>query len=289
MKKLILILTLLLLLILTGCQQASFTLEREFEENYSSGLVIDLENNTGDINIENWDKNKVKITAIIIGRADTKIRAEDIANRTEINTRFDNNTLKIRQYLPERPQGLKNSISVSYFIKIPEKFSAGIITNTGNINIEDVSGNLNIKGNTGNINTGVVNGNIDIEINTGTLKLFEVYGDLTIDGNTGDVLIDYLRGQANIDINTGKIKGNLLLEKDSINKIKTSTGDIYLFLYSYDALNLIAKKGTGELSIINMDFDQTQINNNTFTGYIGDGSTKLETRSSTGDIIIRGN
>ena len=271
MKKIFLLLILLLLLILTGCQQNSFTLKREFEENYYSGLVIEPEDNTGDISIENWDKNKVKITAIIIGRADTKIRAEDIANRTEINTRFDNNTLKIRQYLPERPQGLKNSISVSYFIKIPEKFSAGIITNTGNIN------------------TGVVNGNIDIEINTGTLKLFEVYGDLTIDGNTGDVLIDYLRGQANIDINTGKIKGNLLLEKDSINKIKTSTGDIYLFLYSYDALNLIAKKGTGELSIINMDFDQTQINNNTFTGYIGDGSTKLETRSSTGDIIIRGN
>ena len=290
MRKILLLLSIFLLLILTGCQFTSFTIENEFEENYYPGMVIDLENNTGDINIENWEKEKVKIIAIITGRADTINRAEKIAQRTEINTRLDNNILKIRQSLPDRIQGYTNSLSVSYIIKIPEDFSANLITNTGDINIENVSGNLNIKGNTGDINTtGVIKGNIDIEINTGSLNLFEVYGDLNVDGNTGDVLIDFLMGQIHVEINTGNIKGNLFLENDMSNRIKTNTGNINVNLDHGDSLKLISQNRTGDFSISNMEFDQTQISKNKFEGYIGDGSTKLEIRSTTGDIIIRGN
>jgi len=51
---------------------------------------------------------------------------------------------------------------------------------------------------------------------------------------------------------------------------------------------LISQNRTGDFSISNMEFDQTQISKNKFEGYIGNGSTKLEIRSTTGDIIVRG-
>ena len=44
MRKILLLLILFLFLILTGCQLYSFTMEKEFEESYYSGMIIDFEN-----------------------------------------------------------------------------------------------------------------------------------------------------------------------------------------------------------------------------------------------------
>ncbi len=249
MKKIWLIVILVLFLFLTGCYNQSYSIELEFLEDYNSGLVIDLENNTGDLNIVSNNENKVQIKAIVTGRADSQEKAKKIAENIKINSKKSNNVLRISSEKPSRLSNFPGSSSVSYLIKIPVDYSARLKTNTGSINIEEIVGDLEIASNTGNVYIEKVKGNTDIEINTGKIEINEIIGNLNFEGNTGNVSIGFLRGQINGKLNTGNIEGRLELLENSSNKVKTTTGDISLYLLKDNAQHIITETTTGQVRV----------------------------------------
>ena len=274
-------------LLLTGCQER-YTVERQFETDYYSGIKLDLEGSTRDISVENWDNDFIHVVTQINGYGETQKEARRIAEGTEIDFDYSksNNSLVIRSIVPDK--GSRTGAVVSYSLKMPEDFSADIKNSTGDIKLENVVGDLNLRSSTGDIETGTVRGDVDINISTGDVYLEEVFGSLNLEGSTGDVVFDYLEGKVNIDVSTGDIEGKLDLTA-GYNSITSSTGDISLNFTNRSSIYFQVETSTGDISVNRLGMELYQIEDDVIEGRIGEGRADLIIETSTGDINLIGN
>ncbi len=185
----------------------------EYEEGYSrvEPLTADgkvyLGNISGDVRIQTWNRNEVKIDAMKRSTAGTTEKAKANADKVRIEVRREDGRLKIETKYPEGRIVLKKfNVSVDYTLTVPMKASvtantisgsvhanglaglAKLTSVSGDVNAQNmknggvfttVSGSIDLKDITGDVEAGTVSGSISLCCLTGSVKAETVSGDIT--------------------------------------------------------------------------------------------------------------
>jgi len=179
----------------------------------STNLIIRDE--VGNIHVETHDSNAVLIETTIKAKSNTKERAEELIENFNYSVEGKGKTISIDTTGYEAK--LENDqISVDISIKIPSTIdNISITSNVGNINIDDINGEINALSNVGDIIIKNSNGLYDVKTDV---------GDIIIENS---VFI----GKSNFYLNVGKI--NLTAIEISNAKsisVETKVGDIKISL-----------------------------------------------------------
>lgn len=100
-------------------------------------LTVDAGANGG-ITVEAWDRNEIRVRAVVIGSARTEERAREIAGGVQVQSGGG----RVSSSGPERDGDRREWWSVSYRINVPRKNDLDLNARNGGISITGVSGNV---------------------------------------------------------------------------------------------------------------------------------------------------
>jgi len=174
--------------------------------------AISLVSTVGDISIVTHQSDETIINMNIRSRAGSKEKAQEIIDNYIYTINEENNTIKVDTSFEEPKSGL--NLAIDLVIYIPS-------------NIKDIKVSTNV----GDVHLNGVNGNIDIK------------------SNVGAAVIDSSEGAYNINVDVGDIE---LIDSIAIgnSEFKTNTGEIDISLSDISkAVSIIAETGVGDIKM----------------------------------------
>ncbi|MBV9959886.1 MAG: DUF4097 family beta strand repeat protein [Acidobacteria bacterium] len=187
-------------------------LREEFHKTYplSPNGRINLENIQGDVQVQVWDRNEVKVDAIKTAYTrellnDAEIEIDATADSLRIHTQYPDGNLTFNS---EGYRRYQNPASVEYTLTVPRNARLN--------SIELVNGNLMIEGVAGDINASSVNGHVTGRNLRGEVKLATV---------NGPVEATFDRLDESKAVSLGSVNGSvvLIIPSDSNAIIKAGT------------------------------------------------------------------
>jgi DUF4097 and DUF4098 domain-containing protein YvlB len=136
------------------CELRSYTIAP------TSRLVVDGRDNGG-VSFIGWDRNEVRIVAMVEANADRDSEAQALAKEVKVST----NGGRVRADGP--PSRGKRSWSVSYHVYVPRQSNLEAITTNGGVSAQLVEGTMEFTTTNGGISLDQVGGDIRAETTNG--------------------------------------------------------------------------------------------------------------------------
>lgn len=163
---------------LTGISFPNLILQAEATRQVDKTLAVDtpvlleIENDVGDIEIMGTDEDQVRVQAVVRAYGASESRAEDTTRDAEvIIDRRDDDHIYIVGRNP--PGEYRRSPSVTFTIHVPRECVLEVASNMGNVEVQAVEGSMRIRGNVGTIQVHdwVMIDDSDIATNVGKIKV----------------------------------------------------------------------------------------------------------------------
>ena len=160
----------------------------------------------GGVEVVGWDRNEIRVVALIRTQGDNEDDAKDLAKEIRINT---DGTIRAEGPSSRRHRGW----SVSYVISAPRRLDVDLRTENGGVTLEDLSGHLAFSAVNGGIHLSNVQGDVRGETENGGLHI-ELTGSswtgegLDVRTTNGGVHLNVPRDY-NADLETGTVNGGM--------------------------------------------------------------------------------
>ena len=271
-------------------------LERTFSVAGGGSLMIDTDH--GNIDVESGTEGEVHVTVRRTPRGDAEasdfeVSFEQVGDKVTI---LGENTI--------RNSG-RNSVSVSYMVRVPQQFNIDLETSGGNIALDDLDGRAKLNTAGGNLSIGRVTGEVDantsggnisvdgsnanVAVNTsgGNINLGRIGGTVSATTSGGNISVEEVNGELTAKTSGGQILARLARQPQGRSILKTSGGGITVYLADGIAVDLEAETSAGR---VQSDVEVTlrgEIKKDRIHGTINGGGPVLELDTSAGDINIR--
>lgn len=253
---------------------------KKFNTSSSGNLIIKDFN--GNIAILGNAKNKILVKRKTFINVFSKEKAKSIVEHS-MNIKDSEEENGTKTIFVESIIDTINQLNDNLEINLPNTFSIAIRSNTGNLSILSIQGEINISNGCGNIDLKNLSGKFSILSSDGNVTGSHISGNVSITSENGSIQLEYLQGTLNAKTSAGDIKAENI--KGNITA-KTYNGAIDLFNIAGQKIyvqtnngNLTAKEILGKNTI-----DLHAHEGNIFLENL-DGN--LETSTSTGEISLR--
>ena len=180
------------------------------DSNLPAGpLSVDAGQNGG-VSVEAWDRNEIRVRAIVRGSARADSRAKEIANQVQIQAGSG------RVYATGPDLERREWWSVSYRINVPRKNDLDLSATNGGITIIGVNGNLRFDTTNGGVKLQDVGGRVNGDTRNGGLTVllagsrWEGEG-LDVETSNGGVTLSIPDGY-NAELETRTVNGGLRID-----------------------------------------------------------------------------
>ncbi|MGB2868051.1 MAG: hypothetical protein WBD36_06355 [Bacteroidota bacterium] len=198
---------------------------KSFSVKKGGTLVVDVE--PGNIEINVWDKDEVFI------------EAQDIDERYPERLKMEQSGNTVRVEYRDRRRHTRDLL---FTIRVPSEFSCDLKTSGGNIEergklkgsfavntkggnveVEELVGNLNIQSNGGNITTTKIDGDGEIKTNGGNVTVKDATGTLRLQSGGGNIRVDQVGKDLKLTTGGGNVTlGDLKAESE----VRTGGGNL---------------------------------------------------------------
>ncbi len=230
--------------------------------------VLELRNESGDIESETWDEDYIQITfeksAIGRDRNDAENNIKDI--KINIYEDSDTKTLIIDIKTPKFT-GINYRCDV--FLNIPASIYLDLESSNGSITVKDSKNGLDCK---------TSNGPISIQDTEGDANLTTSNGKIIVKNHYGEIYGKTSNGEINVDMILPE-KGKCIL--------KTSNGNINLSIPTTTSATIEAKTSNGKIEIANLDMIIIKIGKSELRGEMGKGEGYINLETSNGKIFVK--
>jgi hypothetical protein len=283
--------------------EPKFKKSKSYSKSYSlsNSDKVKLENQFGEMKINTWDKNEIKVDVQITGKSDDEKRAQEIVDRISIEdgkqsgtvsfkTKFaDQNSKKDDDDKGHRNEGMK----IDYVVYLPAGSTLNVSNQFGATTIPDYRGALDISSKFGTLTAGKLTNTKDVSVEFGKATIEQVSGgNLSIKFSEGRV--NKVSGDVDSDLQFSNVKLDLDNDVKSLS-INNSYSSVYLDLdknfsanwdihtshgeFSNKTAFAIREEGDGDKSGYGPRFSKN------YKGTSGSGVAKVEINSSFGEIV----
>ena len=241
-------------LLIAGAASAE-TAQENFERSYAftAGQRLSLENTNGDISIEAWDGDEIRVQATkrVKARGGS---ADELLRELRIEVEVDARGVAIETVYPRRNGlfGWNNvSASVEYRVQVPRQADLELRTVNGEIDVSEVAGEIRVR---------------------------STNGDVSVTDSAGSVNASTTNGA--IDVELDQVSGSRM-------EFETTNGGIRVYLPATIRASVLARTTNGS---IETDFPvavQGEFRRTRLEGDINGGGPQIELRTTNGSIRIR--
>jgi hypothetical protein len=281
----------------------------EKTKNYSKSYSINgtdkitLNNQFGDMKINTWDKNEIKVDVIIVAKGNTEEIAQRILDNIYIednksgsgvsfNTKMKND--KMNWNNDNKKEYKETGMKIDYTVFMPSGNYLSATNQFGPMTIPDFRGPVNLTSKFGSLTAGKLNDVKEIDIEFGEARIESVNGGkITIKFSKADIHNVNGNVEARIEF-CDKLKLGVDNNAKDLN-IRSSYSTLYLNAASNLSSNIEIKTSFGDFS------NKTSFNikkegdddekygpkfDKQFSGTAGSGANKLKVKSDFGEVIL---
>jgi DUF4097 and DUF4098 domain-containing protein YvlB len=219
------------------------------EGRYWTGLItktFDVQKNgqliikevSGDITVHTWDKLQVKVHEIKRMDIFSKNEAEIAMKTSENNYQQKGDAIYIGGAGFNRKW-----IESNFEIWVPVEFHCNIETEGGDLDIENLKGDIKAKTGGGDVEIANIDGTINAITGGGDIRIYKAMKEVTLTTGGGDVEIESAGGPVNVTTGGGDVS---VSETRYDVKVQTGGGDITI---NESQGNLDVKTGGGDIEI----------------------------------------
>jgi hypothetical protein len=176
-------------------------------------------------------------------------------------------------------------------------------TSGGDVDADDVRGNVTLNTSGGNINIARVEGETELETSGGDVRLLDVTGPIKASTSSGEVVAKNVRGDVEFNSSGGNIRGEKI---DGAIRARTSGGDVDLELVGAnrgisatssggDVVVRMPKSTSGAVDVAtsggsvssDLPVTATRLSESKLNGTVNGGGEAIRVRTSGGDIKLR--
>jgi len=289
MKRSIILLLILIFLVLLTTNAWADRVEKVIEESFTLNSTgsFSLTNVAGNIDVYSWDKEEVKMVATKSISSWGTDDPEELLDRIEIEITSQPKNLRIHTRYPTF-SWIKNA-RVDYQIWIPEATNVQLESVSGTIQMGDHLNRVYAKTVSGNIKLNNIKGNVEIKTVSGKVSARQIKGDIRASSVSGNLTFRDSEGNfSSLHSTSGDIEAELAAidEDASSMSLTTVSGDITLYLPDDASFDLDIKTVSGEIST-KFKVLVESIKKNQLRGEVGTGGINIELRTISGDISLR--
>ena len=244
-----------------GAQTVKKDLHKEFSTTSSSELKID--NQFGNITVNEWDQNKVVIDVNIEVTAGDESKAQKLLDKITVDFKEDGNKLAAKTKMGDDgnmnfgKKGDKQSFHINYTVKCPKDLKLSLENQFGDLIIGSLTGSFRADHQFGSLNAVSLTGpetNIDMQfgkVNIGTLK------DAKIDIQHCELLKIQECGKLDLDAQFTNIEiGSAKSLKAEVNNAQVTVDDLA------ETLNLDMNMGNVKIGNVSAAFQSIKVEQN---------------------------
>jgi len=151
-----------------------FTKEYHEEFPANENSVLTLHNKYGNIDIQNWDNQKIKIDVIVTVEHSNADKAKKMLSYIDVNFSSSGNSVQALTQIDDKfsRSGSWNNgddFEINYTVLMPKNISLDLYNKYGNVNIDEVAGHANIELKYGNLTANKLSRGNEKPLNTVSL------------------------------------------------------------------------------------------------------------------------
>lgn len=264
--------------------------DREEKHFQVSGVPqVELATFDGSIEVRPWDKPEVQV--VVEKHARDKADADTIEVHAEQNG--SHVSIDVRQ--PKGSHafslGWHTSRSAKLIVSVPAKSDVAAKSGDGSIDIERVSGHLELRSGDGSIRGRDLGGDLKAHTGDGSIKLENLDGGIDVDTGDGSVTLGGKLTSLRARTGDGSITVHAASGSSTSGDWDVVTGDGSVVVELPDGFSAEVDAHTGDGSIRLQDITLSnvtgQITRNNVKGTLGNGGRAMRLRSGDGSITLR--
>ena len=264
--------------------------------------TVSIRSNSGSIKVEKSSDGKVRIEMYVTRRGLAILSSERLEDDYRFVFRQRHNNIYAEVISTKNSAWSSSTPSFDFIVFVPEESNASLITNSGNISIAGIQGEMDAR---------TSKGTISVSRTQGTIRLSTASGDVEVDSHKGEVFTNSIHGNINYNNVQGEsrikvVSGNVTLDEIRGSTLVQSTnGNIDYTARRVDQLvdlktvigNITAKiPRNGAFSF---DFHGQSVNLDSFDNFVGDvqrtyitgtingGGVPVHATSKLGNVIVQ--
>jgi len=277
---------------LTGAEKEE-TIDRTFEIDPSRPVEFEFTENDGDVRFSVWNRAEVRIVIRKEVMADNGSRVERLLRDTKADISHNKNSIRVNIRYP-RVRGffvITNVYRVKVTSEIMLPSSANLIcrSDDGDIFIQGVQGEFNLRADDGTIEVDNSEGQLEASTDDGRVVLRDFSGEVKIESDDGDQLIsgNFVRLDLESDDGDMTIKNFSPTCDRNDWTIETDDGDVEIYLPGTFSADVLVKTDDGSIdTFIPIVFKELTSKTN-LSGKLNEGGRLISIRTDDGDITLR--
>jgi hypothetical protein len=259
----------------------------EFVAALVAGSQVSVENINGSIKVGGEETRECRIKATIEVKAKNENATRKLMEKVKVQVRQSGKRLSVRVEQPKLRR--KQSVKVDFEITVPKKSNLDLHTNNGEIEIADISGEIESKTNNGAIEAVKIAGDTLLHTNNGKVNVSKA--DLTpgaVTVKNGAINCEEISGNIQVQVNNGKVKVSYARTAPSVCNVSitTNNGDIDFTGPVNFSAAVEAETQIGSITT-NLPLTVKGWMGKSASGTLGKGEGKLHLETHNGSIRIR--
>ena len=136
---------------------------------------------------------------------------------------------------------------INLTVRIPKEMELVIDDGSGETEIDNITGDIELDDGSGEIIIQDVTGNLEIDDSSGELTIENIRGHVRIDDSSGDLILEDIQGEITIDDGSGSIR-----VRDCLGDVTISDGSGSIRINNIEKDVIIKRAGSGGVSINNV-------------------------------------
>jgi len=287
-------------------------IERVVEKTFtvSPGGKLTVQTQGGNIRVTTGTGDRVTVVATQRFKTDSEAEADDYAkNLTLAIEQTGGDVSAISKYDGSRTKWFSwggNPVTVNFDVTVPTQYAANVRTSGGNIDIGDLTGDVdahtsggnvkvakiggavNIRTSGGNIEVGEAVKSLDARTSGGHIRVWRVAGNAEVDTSGGNITVDEAAGKLNASTSGGNVSVGFTETLAADCSLRTSGGNVAAKVPSGAAFKLDARTSGGSVRVSDVKIDITEgaIGKTKVVGNVNGGGPLLKMSTSGGNVNV---
>lgn len=262
-----------------------------------SGGTLYLELDYGNIEIEVGGRNRVDIEMIRTVRVDSEREAKEILeefHEYSFETNRDDVTIESTFKGKDSSRGSRwnrggqqKKFMITVKVSVPERYNVDFVTGAGNVEIEDIDGQVNGKTGAGNVDIADMAGAIDIISGAGNISIEGVTEAVEVNTGAGNIELENVNGYVRAKTGAGNITAQISEQPDRDSRLETGAGNVTVYLDRNIGVYVDAVASMGSASCDCSLPVEGKWMKKSFEGEINGGGPDLFMRAGVGNVALK--
>jgi hypothetical protein len=179
------------------------------EEIAAAGVrVVQIDNQFGDIEVENGLEDQVEVSLMTVGTGESEERARDFASRVQLSLQKEGETVKVGTDRAQLELERNYRLTTHLKMLVPQNIEVRINNQNGRVNVARIRAPIKVNNSYGAIKVESVIGRVEARNRYEHVTLNNIEGEVAVENRRGDVRLNDIRGNAVVTTDYGSVNAD---------------------------------------------------------------------------------